>query len=78
MAKSETEASVCKLLTIEGRPFFTQRSDFAVKMEEWTRYYRQAFFHREDGNQNRDEIHVMATVRTYFQFAYEVSALQLL
>ncbi|KAF9444432.1 hypothetical protein P691DRAFT_763392 [Macrolepiota fuliginosa MF-IS2] len=72
-SKSEALGSVRKLLSLEGRPPFTQRSDFSSKQDHWTREYRRTFFGRMDIVKSRDEVHVMATVRTYFQFALEAS-----
>lgn len=73
--------SLQKLLGLERQPFFTQRGDFVPKQEEWEKTYRQVFSYPRESpirvNQlsyeNRNEIHVMATVRTYFEFAFEVS-----
>ncbi|KAF9444433.1 hypothetical protein P691DRAFT_677583 [Macrolepiota fuliginosa MF-IS2] len=80
-AKKETQASVEKLVSLEGQPFVTQRSDFVAKQEEWMRSYHNVFWPPPKLRNAevaytpswhyRDEIHVMATVRTYFQFAYE-------
>lgn len=72
-SKSGANASVRKLVDLEGQPFVTQRTDFVAKQDEWMRKYHNVFYPRVEYYRHRDELHVMATVRTYFQFAYEVS-----
>ncbi|KAF5350024.1 hypothetical protein D9756_009153 [Leucocoprinus leucothites] len=72
-SRAVTEAAVQKLLDIEKKPFFSQRSDFKTEQTKWMGVYHGVFYPygREGYFDHRDELHVMATVRAYFQFAYE-------
>lgn len=73
-SKSTAQISVLKLLDIEKQPPFSQRGDFGEEQEKWMRTYWSHFFPHESDRwyRTKDEIHVMATVRTYFKFAFEV------
>ncbi|EKM77196.1 hypothetical protein AGABI1DRAFT_86759 [Agaricus bisporus var. burnettii JB137-S8] len=72
-SKSTAQISVLKLLDIEKQPPFSQRGDFGEEQEKWMRTYWSHFFPHESDRwyRTKDEIHVMATVRTYFKFAFE-------
>ncbi|KXN83765.1 Interferon-induced GTP-binding protein Mx1 [Leucoagaricus sp. SymC.cos] len=70
--KVESEKAVHKLLSIEeNMPFFSQRTDFENDQDKRMREYHSIFHLYLNYNENREELYVMATVRTYFQYAYE-------
>ncbi|KAJ3566737.1 hypothetical protein NP233_g6810 [Leucocoprinus birnbaumii] len=81
--KTDMEIAARKLLEVEKQPFFSQRGDFKEQREKWLRVF-DGIFHGErarcshgyyyrldEYGMYRDELLVMATVRTYFQFASE-------
>ncbi|KXN80590.1 Interferon-induced GTP-binding protein Mx, partial [Leucoagaricus sp. SymC.cos] len=71
--KNESEKAVRKLLSIEeNKPFFSQRTDFENDQDKRMRDYHSIFYpYYQNYNDVREELYVMATVRTYFQYAYE-------